>query len=114
MEYSTQEIYDLLLDCSEKKDSRRWNRFRKDNHELRINLCERSLRKAMLHEFNLSNIDFTNCDMRNAKLQNANLKGANLTQVNLANAILKGANLQNSNRTDTNFQMVKLDKNTRF
>ena len=114
MENHSQEIYELLIKCSENKDSRRWNRYRKDNPNLLINLSNTKLAKLQLREFNLSNINFEGSDMRNAKLLNANLKGANLTNVNLANANIMGADLRNSNQKDANFQMVKLDETTRM
>jgi len=67
------EQYEILLRCSEKKDTTEWNEWRKQNH-----------RKDILLE---------GANLKGAYLEGANLKAAHLEGADLSDANLKGADL---------------------
>jgi uncharacterized protein YjbI with pentapeptide repeats len=79
-----------------------WNRWRKQNPEIRPDLREADLCEARLREVDLSNADLYGANLsfatlREASLRKADLSTANLNWVNLNEANLYGANLNASN-----------------
>jgi len=79
-----------------------WNRWRKDNPELRPDLSRASLRKvdlsgADLREANLRRADLRKTILREALLRRADLSEANLSGADLREAILARADLSEAN-----------------
>jgi len=89
----SQEQYDMLKRCSEKKDMTEWNEYRKNNPAVPI-----LLEGADLRGFNLEKGNF---DI-------AQLKGANLTQATLGNATLRNSCLNNTVLEGCNFYKADL------
>ncbi|MBD2054803.1 pentapeptide repeat-containing protein [Oculatella sp. FACHB-28] len=69
-----------------------WNRWRKNNHLLEIDLIG-----ANLIGTDLSGADLSNANLSNANLLGANLSGADLIGADLNGAILRAANLRAAN-----------------
>jgi hypothetical protein len=80
----SEEQYQMLLRCSEKKDMTEWNHWRKENPDQEIYLEGGCLEKFYLAGANL----------RNAHLDGANLSRANLERGRLQEAYIRGANLR--------------------
>jgi hypothetical protein len=86
-----------------KKGVEAWNKWRRDNPDIRpdvrganlsgANLSEADLSAANLSGANLSEADLSGADLRAANLSGANLNGADLTRANLSGARLSGAHL---------------------
>jgi len=79
-----------------------WNRWRKQNPEIRPDLREADICEARLRGVDLSNADLYGANLsfatlREASLRRADLSTANLNWVNLNEANLHGANLNASN-----------------
>ena len=90
-----------------------WNRWRKKNPDVKIDLSEADLseadlKKADLHEANLTDAGFSDADLTQANLRKANLSKASLHLTNLSYAHLTGTNLSNAYLTDTNFSHADL------
>lgn len=66
-----------------------WNRWRKDNPNLEIDLSQANLSNA-----NLSNADFNSADLSEACLKGAKLQWANLRLASLSSSDLREANLK--------------------
>jgi uncharacterized protein YjbI with pentapeptide repeats len=75
-----------------------WNKWRKKNPEIQVNLGEANLREAHLSGANL----------REAHLREANLSGANLSGANLYRADLIGANLYRADLSGANLREANL------
>jgi uncharacterized protein YjbI with pentapeptide repeats len=76
-----------------KAGSKAWNRWRKKNPNLEINLQGANLRGADLVNANLTRVDLRGADLTGAYLRGATLTGAYLIGVNLREASLIKANL---------------------
>jgi len=105
----SQEQYDMLKRCSEKKDMTEWNEWRYENRGIEIllggahfrgaylegvNLFRVNLKGASLYEANLKNADLRLADLENADLFAANLEDAKLAHANLKVRSLSNGNLQ--------------------
>lgn len=84
-----------------------WNEWRKQNHDIRIDLSEADLAGADLSDAdlvgaNLTTAKLTGADLRRANLTGVDLRRANLTRVILTRADLTGADLSRADlsRTD--------------
>jgi hypothetical protein len=95
-----------------------WNRWRKENPEIKPdlseeNLCGTDLRGANLCEanmygINLSDADFSSANLCEADITRANLMGVNLVDANLRGADLRGAYLREANLRDANLSDTNL------
>ncbi|MHC4475345.1 MAG: pentapeptide repeat-containing protein [Planctomycetota bacterium] len=129
----TQEQYDMLKRCSDKKDMTEWNEWRKANPDEEIYLEGANLYQARLTGIclagahlanaNLNHAQLGNADLRNVRLTNANCRdailsgvrlnqaelcGADLRHVQLGNADLQGADFRDANLRDANLVHAKL------
>lgn len=86
-----QEQYDMLVQCSETKDTSQWNKWREENPKTIIQLAGANFEKAFLKE-----VDFKGVDLRGANLQGADLQGANLRKANLKGTLLFESNLRDA------------------
>jgi len=103
----SQEQYDMLKRCSDKKDMTEWNEWRKNNPKIEIFLEGRHFSKAYLegaylYLANLKGTSFyeanlKNADLRFADLEDVDLFKAHLENTKLAKTILKNASLSNAN-----------------
>ncbi|MHC4586394.1 MAG: pentapeptide repeat-containing protein [Planctomycetota bacterium] len=84
-----QEQYEMLLRCSEKKDTTEWNEWRKQNNRKDILLKGASLKGACLDRVNLKG-----ANLEGANLSDAYLKGADLSTAHLEGAHLRHAHLE--------------------
>ncbi|MCP4350543.1 MAG: toll/interleukin-1 receptor domain-containing protein [Desulfobacterales bacterium] len=92
-----------------------WNKWRKDNPNVKLDLQEANLQEANLQEANLQGIDLQRANLQRADLQRANLWMANLQEANLQEADLQRtdlqeANLQRANLQGTNLQGTNLQR----
>ena len=85
------EQYEMLLRCSERKDSKEWNEWRKQSERKDILLKGVSLKGAYLNGVNLKG-----ANLEGANLSNAYLKGADLSNCHLEGAHLRHAHLEDS------------------
>jgi uncharacterized protein YjbI with pentapeptide repeats len=126
----SQEQYDMLKRCSDKKDMTEWNEWRKKNPDEKILLEKADLERAYLEDANLqeaylvgANLQKANLwkavlirgDLQRSNLQEAHLWGANLQETMLSGADLQKANLQKSNLREAmvykaNLQEAKLEQ----
>ena len=95
----SQEQYDMLLRCSEKKDITEWNEWRMNNQREEILMQYANLYKACLKGANfegayLREVDLRYADLEGANVQGANLRGAHMDGVNLRGAHLRDARLE--------------------
>jgi len=97
----SQEQYDILKRCSDKKDMTEWNEWREKNPDEEIWLQGADLGDAHLENANLLGAHLENADLLGAHLENADLEGAHLENADLGfahlkNAYLEGAHLENA------------------
>ena len=84
-----------------------WNKWRKDNPLIKLDLSEANLSEANLSEVNLRKADLgytslTRAVLKGADLREATLLGANLRGANLRRADLRGANLRRADFAEAN------------
>ena len=72
-----------------KQGAEGWNKWRKENPEIKIDLSKVDLRGAVPIEANLGEVNLGEADLRNADLSEANLRDADLNGANLCGADLK-------------------------
>ncbi len=101
----SQEQYDLLKKCSNKKDMTEWNQWRKKNPDEKILLEGAYLEQAYLEYTNLQG-----AYLIQAKLQGANLQVAELQEADLQGAKLRGADLQWAKLQGADLQMAELQE----
>lgn len=89
----SQEQYDLLMRCSERKDMTEWDEWRVANPEEVIYLEGAKVFGAHLEGANLCEAHLEGAKVPGAHLEGANLIGAHLEGVLLSNAHLEGADL---------------------
>jgi uncharacterized protein YjbI with pentapeptide repeats len=70
-----------------------WNKWRKENRKVNINLDHASLRGANLSGYNLNGANLNGADLHKADLSEASLTRAHLSNANLRKADLREANL---------------------
>lgn len=85
----SQEQYDMLLRCSDKKDITEWNEWRKNNPDKEV-----LLEGAPLYRAHLDGADFSYAHLEHADLTEAHLEGANFYFAHLESAILFLAHLE--------------------
>jgi len=106
----SQEQYDMLKRCSDKKDMTEWNEWRKENPTEDI-----LLEGAFLIGAHLKSAYLTNAHLENANLSQSNLDDSDLSSARLENARFRGASLRNANLTgaslkDAELRWVNLEK----
>jgi hypothetical protein len=80
-----------------------WNRWRKENPDIRPDLVRANLIKANLSEAHLGGVNFGRAD-----LHGANLRGADLSPAFLLEANLRGADLHGANRRGATLRAASL------
>lgn len=80
-----------------------WNRYRRDNRHVTVDLRQAYLSGADLRRFNLGNADLVG-----ANIDGANLREANLSQTNLAEARLDGSILNRTDLSQANLSAASL------
>jgi uncharacterized protein YjbI with pentapeptide repeats len=126
----SQEQYDMLKLCSDKRDMTEWNKWRKNNPDEDI-LLERAdldntyLEGAMLNSAEIRDPDtgefkgfrgvahleyarLEGCDLKGARLGGAYLQGARLFRAHLENAILTRAHLENAHLKRAHLEHVNM------
>jgi hypothetical protein len=112
----SQQQYDMLKRCSDKKDMTEWNNWRKEHPHKEICLQGAHLENAYLREANLENASLRYTRLENAKLMEANLRGAyfkytTLQDADFSRAIVDGETLFSEDckaDRDTKFEAVAL------
>ena len=107
----SQEQYDMLKRCSDKKDMTEWNEWRKQNPDVEVhlegaNLSDMYLENALLSSgplihavtdqptHMLARVYLDAVTLRRTKLRGASLMGASLTRAHISGAELQGVDLQ--------------------
>lgn len=85
-----------------------WNKWRKENRAVDIDLNGANLSKASLAEANLRQASLIRANLRRADLSDANLRGSYLSQSDLSRANLKRADLSGADLTLANFTKANL------
>jgi uncharacterized protein YjbI with pentapeptide repeats len=90
-----------------------WNKWRKDNPEIKRDLTEANLTETNLTEVDLRKADLgyaslTRAVLERADLTEANLFGANLRKANLRRADLRKANLRKADLAEANLEAANL------
>ena len=93
------EQYEILLRCSQKKDTTEWNQWRKQNSRKDIFLEGARLKGAHLEKVNLKGAhlegaDLSDAYMKGAELSNCHLEGAHLRHAHLEGSYLYHAHLE--------------------
>jgi len=107
----SQEQYDMLLRCSEKKDMTEWNQWRKDNLDAEILLEGANIAKARqvsAEQEVYSEAYLENANLSYAYLERADLRGAHLHGANFFGAHLEGAKLELAHLEDVNLSKAHL------
>ena len=129
----SQEQYDMLKRCSEKKDIREWNKWVEDNpkeeiwlqraeleeaimqgahleraHLEHADLCGAHLEGAALWRAHMEGVRLWHAHLEGAKLPNAHLEGASLVDAHLEGADLSFANLQGAELMEANLEGANL------
>jgi uncharacterized protein YjbI with pentapeptide repeats len=82
-----------------------WNKWRRENYEIRIDLRGTNLAGANLVEFDLSRVNLQESNLTRANLTDSSLRGSIMTDCNL-----KGANLSRTDLSDTDLTGANLSK----
>ncbi|MCP4049087.1 MAG: pentapeptide repeat-containing protein [bacterium] len=106
----SQEQYDMLKRCSDKKDMIEWNEWREKNPNEDILLEGANFQWTDLQGADLQGANLRGANLQEINLQWANLQGADLQKVNLQWAKLQGINLQWTNLQWVNLQGANLQK----
>jgi len=77
-----------------------WNKWRKKNSSIVINLKKANLKGAILERVDFSDADLRGANLRGAKLFAADFNSANLSDADLEGAELEGADLSKANLTE--------------
>jgi len=104
----SQEQYEILKRCSEKKDITEWNEWRKKHPKEKILLEGADLGEAYLIGANLQEADLSRANLQKAFLAGGNLQKAYLGEANLQRANLWEANLQRANLWKAILEKAKL------
>jgi uncharacterized protein YjbI with pentapeptide repeats len=101
-----------------KQGAEAWNRWRKENPDIKpdlsgeilskINLLEMNLNDAVLRWANLRDNDLRGAGLSRADLSDADLKGSNLNEVNLNEAFLNGTDLSEAKLRGANLNKANL------
>ena len=111
----SQQQYDMLKRCSDRKDMTEWNNWRCGNllEEIRLqgaNLSGLNLQGARLWAANLQEAKLECAKLQGADLLSANLQGLNLRCAEMQGATLKGAIVNSA----TSFLYCEIDEDTDF
>jgi uncharacterized protein YjbI with pentapeptide repeats len=85
-----------------------WNKWRKENPKVEIDLNEAPLSGANLRAVNFNGAILMGADLSHAFLSHADLSGANLTRADLFEAILRGTKLIRANLVEANLRGANL------
>ena len=85
-----------------------WNKWRKDNSDIKPNLRGANLSKAYLSKANLRGADLSEADLKGAYLGGAYLSDADLSGANLRGAYLSGAYLSGADLSEANLRGANL------
>jgi hypothetical protein len=100
--------YNMLLQCSAKRDLTEWNEWRKSNPEEIIWLMGANFKDAYLVEANLEKAQLHNAYFDNAIMMRANFKGALFVYSHLEDAVLWNADLAGSELFSSYLQGTKI------
>lgn len=76
-----------------------WNKWRKDNPKVKVDLTDAPLARAVLRSADLRGANLTKANLSEVELIQADIRGADLTQADLRGANLEEANLREANLT---------------
>jgi len=91
-----------------KQGTRHWNRWRRRNPEIKLDLCNIDLPGADLHGYDLRGADFSGSDLNGADLRQSLLVGADLSYARLEKAKLSRANVSKANLQDAGLEYAQL------
>jgi len=104
----SQEQYEMLIRCSEKKDMTEWSEWREANPKERILLTGAHLENASFQGVNLEYADLRNAHLEKAKLNSAHLEYADLSFAHLENADFRAAHLEKAELSDAHLENANL------
>jgi uncharacterized protein YjbI with pentapeptide repeats len=86
-----------------KKGTKAWNKWRKKNPDVEIDLSE-----ALFNGVNLNEVNLNGANLNEALLSDAHLNGADLSNANLSGAWLNEADLSEANLSGASFKRAEL------
>ena len=104
----SQQQYDLLKRCSDKKDMTEWNKWRKEHLNEEIWLQGAHLESAKLWYANLKNANLSGAHLENARLWDAHLENARLSKAYLEDAELSESHLENADLMEAHLKNALL------
>ncbi len=104
----SQEQYDMLLRCSEKKDLSEWNNWREANPEEEVLLEGADFRKAHLEDARLQDAKLDFAHLEGAHLLQAHLERARLGMANLGHAEMSAAHLEHAHLNAAHLEYATL------
>lgn len=108
-----EKAYAFLIECSRKKNFTKWNEWREQRNDEKINLRGANLTNSNLEKFNLSNINFENSDFSSSFLSSANFDSSNLRNTNFRKAWFSNGSAKNANFSHSDMRDSTID-GTRF
>lgn len=105
----SQDQYDLLKSCSDKKDMTEWNQWRDKHSREEIWLQKANLRGAYLEKADLHYAHMQNADLRYANLENANLEGVHLENADLSHSLMENSFLKNAHLVNAKLRRAHLE-----
>jgi len=103
------EQYEILLRCSQMKDTTEWNQWRKQSPRKDIFLDGARLKGANLEEANLKAAHLEGADLSNAYLKRADLSNCHLEDAALVQCHLEDASLSSAYLSGADFRRAHLD-----
>ena len=98
----------ILQDALSKNDISIWNKWRRENSDVKPDLSYANLSDADLRDANLSDADLSYAILRDANLSDAILRDANLSYAILRDANLSDANLRDADLSDADLSDADL------
>lgn len=108
----SQEQYDMLKRCSDKKDMTEWNEWREENEDKEILLEGANLNKRYLKRINLKYARMKGACLKFSHLEEANLWSAHLEGAVLLGAHLQGAKIKRAYLQGADFMEAEVDVHT--
>ena len=106
----SQEQYDILKRCSERKDITEWNEWRKQHPDQKIALEGAKFRETFLRGAHLGWAYLKRANFTGADLGRTELTGSHLESAQFTHAYMEEASLSRAHLTNARFEQARLEK----